>query len=79
MAVKKHKLDIAPHYHWSRPSQKAVSHSHDGGHLAHIHRDKGWSGYGRTLKSIKNNGGNPGPGVGRRLRNLQRDNITSRG
>lgn len=40
------------HYHWSRPSRRAVSHSHEGGNRIHIHGNKGWLGYGKTKASL---------------------------
>lgn len=41
----------AKHYHFKGKSNKAVSHSHGGGHIAHYH--KGLRGYGRTRKSLR--------------------------
>ena len=40
------------HWHYSRPSEKAVKHSHTGGDKIHIHSNKGWLGYGRTKESL---------------------------
>lgn len=40
------------HWHWSRKSDRAVSHKHEGGNETHIHGSKGWIGYGRTKASL---------------------------
>lgn len=40
------------HWHYSRPSRKALVHSHKGGNEIHGHLNRGWVGYGRTKKSL---------------------------
>jgi len=37
------------HYHYK--GKKAISHKHEGGHIAHTHR--GLQGYGRTRQSLR--------------------------
>jgi len=39
------------HYHYKGRTKKAVSHTHEGGHLRHTH--KGLQGYGKTKKSLR--------------------------
>ena len=47
---------MVKHWHYSKSKRMAVSHSHRGGHLEHIHthRNNYLYAYGRTRKALMN-------------------------